>query len=55
LNAAFVRAAPPGRHTDGGGLFLTVDPSGARRWLVRLAIKGRFRRNGLHGHWLWTP
>lgn len=47
LNAAFVKTAQPGRHTDGGGLFLTVDASGARRWLVRLVIRGRRRDIGL--------
>jgi hypothetical protein len=40
LTAAFVKTAPPGRHSDGGGLFLMADASGARRWLVRLVIQG---------------
>lgn len=31
LKAAFVRSAPPRRHTDGGGLYLYVSASGARR------------------------
>ena len=30
LSAAFVRTAPPGRHCDGNGLYLFVQPSGAR-------------------------
>lgn len=47
LKAAFVKVAPPGRHTDGAGLYLEVDPSGARRWLVRLVVKGRRRDFGL--------
>src|SRR3954468_11463847 len=25
--------AKPGRHSDGDGLYLVVDPSGAKRWL----------------------
>lgn len=37
----------PGRHGDGNGLFLVVDPSGARRWIVRVVVKGR--RNGKGG------
>jgi hypothetical protein len=41
LTAPFVKKAPPGRHTDGGGLFLVVDPSGARRWLLRITVLGR--------------
>jgi hypothetical protein len=31
----------PGRYADGNGLYLVVDPSGARRWLLRLVIEGR--------------
>jgi len=47
LSAKFVPVAPPGRHTDGGGLYLVVDTSGARRWLLRLSVKGRRRDFGL--------
>lgn len=47
LSAAFVRSAPPGRHADGGGLFLQVDPSGARRWLLRTTVRGKRRDLGL--------
>ncbi|WP_072389470.1 site-specific integrase [Hyphomicrobium sp. CS1BSMeth3] len=32
LPARNVAAAKPGRHSDGGGLYLVVDKSGARRW-----------------------
>jgi|TARA_R100000789_G_scaffold100498_1_gene111076 integrase len=47
LNAAFVRSAPQGRHTDGGGLFLQVDASGAKRWVLRTVVRGRRRDFGL--------
>lgn len=47
LNAAFVKKAPPGRHTDGGGLYLQVDPSGARRWVLRVMVHGKRRDFGL--------
>ena len=47
LSAAFVKTAPPGRHTDGGGLYLEVDQSGARRWLLRITVKKRRRDYGL--------
>ncbi|WP_295536920.1 site-specific integrase [uncultured Thioclava sp.] len=47
LNAAFVRKAGPGRHADGGGLYLKVDLSGARRWILRTVIRGRRRDYGL--------
>ena len=36
----------PGRHGDGGGLYLVVDPSGARRWIVRVTVKGQRNRKG---------
>ena len=35
-----------GRHGDGGGLNLVVDPSGARRWIVRVTIKGQKNKKG---------
>ena len=31
----------PGFYTDGQGLYLKVDPSGAKRWVQRLVIQGR--------------
>ncbi|WP_127143120.1 tyrosine-type recombinase/integrase [Pelagibacterium montanilacus] len=37
----------PGRYADGNGLYLVVDPSGARRWLLRIMVKGRRRDIGL--------
>jgi hypothetical protein len=49
LTAAMVRRAGPGRHADGGGLYLLVDPSGARRWLLRIIVQGRRRDIGLGG------
>ena len=36
----------PGRHGDGNGLYLVVDPSGARRWIVRVVVKGQKNRKG---------
>ena len=47
LSAAFVRSAPPGRHADGHGLYLFVQPSGTRSWVQRLVIRGRRRELGL--------
>ena len=46
LTKALVRTLPAGRHSDGNGLFLIVDPSGARRWMVRVTVKGQRNRNG---------
>ena len=47
LSAVFIRSAPPGRHADGNGLYLYVQPSGARSWIQRLVIRGRRRELGL--------
>ena len=48
LSAAFCRSvAEAGRYADGNGLYLHVDPSGARRWVQRIVIRGRSRSLGL--------
>ncbi|MYC81313.1 MAG: DUF4102 domain-containing protein [Acidobacteria bacterium] len=49
LSPAFIRSAPPGRHADGNGLYLFVQPSGTRSWIQRLLIRGRRRELGLGG------
>ncbi|WP_036283942.1 site-specific integrase [Methylocystis sp. ATCC 49242] len=50
LTAIQVRALKePGRYADGNGLYLVVDPSGAKRWLLRTVIQGRRRDIGLGG------
>ena len=47
LSASFVRSACVGRHADGNGLYLFVQPSGTRSWIQRLIIRGRRRELGL--------
>lgn len=47
LTAATVRNLGEGFHADGGNLYLKVDPSGARRWVVRLIVQGKRRDIGL--------
>ena len=47
LSAAFVKAAPTGKYTDGHGLMLWVKPSGTRSWVQRLVIHGKRRDMGL--------
>ena len=42
-----MRTAPPGRHCDGNGLYLFVQPSGTRSWVQRLTIRGHRRELGL--------
>lgn len=44
-----VETAKAGRHGDGNGLYLVVDPSGARRWMLRVTVKGKRRDLGLGG------
>jgi integrase len=39
----------PGRYGDGNGLYLVVDPSGAKRWVLRTVIQGKRRDIGLGG------
>src|ERR1700742_4318697 len=38
-----------GRYGDGNGLYLVVDPSGAKRWVLRTVIHGKRRDIGLGG------
>jgi integrase len=47
LTAKAVQTAKPGRHADGGGLYLLVKPTGARSWLLRVQVDGRRRDIGL--------
>ncbi len=46
LTKKLVENLGAGRHGDGGGLYLVVDPSGARRWIVRVVVKGQKNRKG---------
>ncbi len=46
LTKKLVENLGPGRHGDGQGLHLVVDPSGARRWIVRVTVKGQKNRKG---------
>src|SRR3954466_14923130 len=38
-----------GKYADGLGLYLVVDESSARRWVLRLTIQGKRRELGLGG------
>jgi integrase len=46
LTKKLVENLGAGRHGDGGGLYLVVDPSGARRWIVRVVVKGQRNLKG---------
>jgi hypothetical protein len=37
----------PGRYADGNGLYIVVDPSGAKRWILHTMVQGRRRDIGL--------
>jgi Arm DNA-binding domain len=39
----------PGRYADGNGLYLIVEPSGAKRWMLRTIVQGKRRDIGLGG------
>jgi integrase len=39
----------PGRHSDGGGLYLVVDRGGAKRWAFLFRWRGKLREMGLGG------
>jgi len=41
------RMSAPGRHSDGGGLYLQISSSGARSWVFRFMLHGRAREMGL--------
>lgn len=48
LSAAKVRSIEePGFYADGHGLYLKVDPSGAKRWIQRIVIRGKRTDLGL--------
>jgi integrase len=50
LSAPKVRAlATPGRHADGAGLYLVVDPNGAKRWAFLFRWDGKLKEMGLGG------
>jgi integrase len=39
----------PGRHSDGGGLYLQVSPAGAKSWLFMFRRDGKLKEMGLGG------
>lgn len=47
LTTRKVETAKPGRYGDGGGLYLVVGPSGAKKWVFRFTRGGRPTEAGL--------
>lgn len=58
LTAAFVRSTKPGPKTrrcgDGGGLYPSAKPTGAKSWVLRVVVKGRRVEIGLGSAALMT-
>jgi integrase len=47
LTAIGVKNAKPGRHSDGGGLYLMVRPTGSRSWILRSQLNRKRQDFGL--------
>ena len=47
LSSRTVDTAKPGKHADGGGLYLIVADSGSRKWVLRFTRDGKAREMGL--------
>jgi len=47
LTAISVKNAKPGRHSDGGGLYLMVRPTGSRSWILRAQLNRKRQDFGL--------
>lgn len=47
LTAVKVKSAPPGKYSDGGGLWLHKREDGGAQWFLRVTIHGRRREMGL--------
>src|SRR5437016_4328048 len=44
LTALKVRTAKPGKHGDGGNLYLLVSQTGSRKWVLRFRLRGQKSR-----------
>ncbi len=49
LVAVQLKKLPAGMHNDGGGLYLQVQDSGSRSWILRTTVRGKRRDIGLGG------
>ena len=47
MSAAQVKNAEPGKHSDGGGLWLVKHATGSAQWVLRVTVHGRRREMGL--------
>ncbi len=49
LSVKKIETLQPGKHSDGGGLYLIVEPKGAKRWSFLFRQNGRRREMGFGG------
>ena len=49
LSAGFIRTAPAGKHSDGGGLWFIKREDGGAQWMLRVTVHGRRREMVLEG------
>jgi len=49
LSPLKLKTLGPGRHADGGGLYLDLQESGSRSWIFRTTIRGKRKEIGLGG------
>ncbi|WP_411572473.1 tyrosine-type recombinase/integrase [Tropicimonas sp. TH_r6] len=49
LTASKMKAVPPGKYSDGGGLWLHKREDGGAQWFLRVHVHGRRREMGLGG------
>jgi Arm DNA-binding domain len=49
LEPVTLKKLRPGMHADGNGLYLVVQESGSRSWILRTLIQGKRRDIGLGG------
>src|ERR1700730_17810991 len=49
LTARQIASAKTGRHGDGGGLYLVVSRTGARKWIFRFTSSGKSNEMGVGG------
>lgn len=47
LSSVFVKNAPPGKHSDGAGLWLIKRTDGGAQWVLRVSLGGKRREMGL--------
>nr|WP_275116155.1 site-specific integrase [Aliiroseovarius subalbicans] len=50
LTAVKIKNAPPGKYSDGAGLWLHKRDDGGAQWILRVSVHGRRREMGLGGY-----